>query len=64
VRGHPGRLFRCPSGAGPHRDGLLLRWRERGVVMAVSVTGDPAVRRLVLTLAARLELVPPRPATG
>jgi hypothetical protein len=60
VRGRSGGLFGCPPDAGPHRDGLLLRWREGGTVMAVSVTGHLAVyRRLVLTLAAHLELVPP-----
>lgn len=60
VRGHRGGLFQCPPGASPHRDGLVLRWRERGTVVAVSVTGHVAAhRRLVLALAAHLELVPP-----
>jgi hypothetical protein len=60
VRGRDGGLFRCPPGDGPHRDGLLLRWGERGLVLAVSVTGRPVVdRRLVATLAVHLELVPP-----
>jgi hypothetical protein len=60
VRGRVGGLFACPSGASPHYDGLLLRWREGGAVLAVSVTGHPGeVRRLVLALAAHLELVPP-----
>jgi hypothetical protein len=60
VRGHRGGLFQCPPGTGPHRDGLLVRWRERGTIMAVSVTGHVAAhRRLVLALAAHLELVPP-----
>jgi len=61
VRGHRGGLFQCPpDDPGPHHDGLLLRWRERGTIMAVSVTGHPAAhRRLVLALAAHLELVPP-----
>jgi hypothetical protein len=60
VRGRSGGLFQCPPDAGPHRDGLLLRWRERGTIMAVSVTGHLAAhRRLVLALAAHLELVPP-----
>jgi hypothetical protein len=60
VRGRGGGLVQCPPGTGPHRDGLLLRWRERGVVMAVSVTGNlGAQRRLVTALAERLELVPP-----
>jgi hypothetical protein len=60
VRGRDGLLSQCPDGPGPHGGGLLLRWREGGAVLAVSVTGDPAeVRRLVLALAAQLELVPP-----
>jgi hypothetical protein len=60
VRGHSGGLFQCPPDAGPHRDGLLVRWQERGTIMAVSVTGHLAThRRLVLALAAHLELVPP-----
>jgi hypothetical protein len=60
VRGRDGLLAVCPAGAGPHRDGLLLRWREGGAVMAVSMTGHPAeVRRLVLVLATHLDLVPP-----
>jgi hypothetical protein len=60
VRGHRGGLFQCPPDAGPHHDGLLVRWRERGTIMAVSVTGHLAAhRRLVLALAGHLELVPP-----
>jgi hypothetical protein len=60
VRGHRGVLSRCPDDAGPHGGGLLLRWREGGTVLAVSVTGHLAeVHRLVLALAAHLELVRP-----
>jgi hypothetical protein len=60
VRGRSGRLVACPFGSGPHGGGLLLRWRERGAVMALSVSGhaDP-FPRLALALAAHLELVPP-----
>jgi hypothetical protein len=59
VRGTRGRLFDCPAGSGPH-GGLLLRWRERGMVMALSVSGhtDP-YRRLLLGLAEHLDLVAP-----
>jgi hypothetical protein len=58
IRGGGGGFFRCPPDTGPHGDGLVLRWRERGIVMAVSVTGHPAPpQRLVLALAAHLELV-------
>lgn len=60
VRGNRGRLLECPPESGAHRGGTLLRWRERGTVMAVSVTGHTGLhRRLVLALAARLELVRP-----
>jgi len=60
VRGRVGGLFQCPPGTSPHDDGLLLRWREGCAVLALSVTGDPAeVRRLVLALAAHLDLVSP-----
>jgi hypothetical protein len=64
LRGTRGRLSDCPFGSGPH-EGLLLRWRERGAVMALSVSGrtDP-YRRLALGLAARLELVPPADGAG
>jgi hypothetical protein len=58
VRGYRAGLFRCPSGTSVHHDGLLLRWREGGVVIALSVTGQATERRLVLALAASLELVP------
>jgi hypothetical protein len=61
VRGTRGRLFECPPWSGPHDDGLLLRWRERGTIMAMSVGGRTAShrRRLLLGLTAHLELVPP-----
>ncbi len=60
VRGRTGHLFECPPESGPHRGGVLLRWRERGVVMAVSVSGHTALnRRLVVTLAAHAKPTPP-----
>ena len=59
VRGRVGGLFECPPSPSPHDEGLLLRWREGGTFMALSVTGHLAdVRRLVLALAAHLELAP------
>jgi hypothetical protein len=65
VRGRRGHLFACPPGSGPHRGSVLLRWRERGLVMAVSVNGHSDLnRRLVLALAAHLELVPLLRITG
>jgi hypothetical protein len=60
VRGTRGRLFDCPPQSGPHRGSVLLRWREQGMVMAVSVNGHSDLnRRLVLALAEHLELVRP-----
>jgi hypothetical protein len=60
VRGTRGRLLACPPGSGPHGGNLLLRWRERGMVVAVSVSGHSDLyRRLTLGLAARVELAPP-----
>ena len=48
-----------PAQPEPHHEGLLLRWREGGTFMALSVTGHLAdVRRLVLALATHLELAP------
>ena len=59
VRGTRGGLYQCPQDSGPHRGGLLVRWRERGTVMALSVTGRGDLhRRVVLALATHLELVP------
>jgi hypothetical protein len=61
VRGSGARLLECPPDVESlHRDSLLLRWRERGTVMAVSVSGHSVLhRRVVLAVAAHLELVPP-----
>jgi hypothetical protein len=60
VRARRGSLFECPPGAGAHLGGVLLRWREGGVVMAVSMAGHRHLnRRLVLALAARMSLVLP-----
>jgi hypothetical protein len=62
VRGTSGRLSLCPHAAEAtvHLGSVLLRWRERGVVMVVSVSGNTDLnRRLVQALAAHLALVPP-----
>lgn len=55
-----GDLYECSPEAGAHFDGVLLRWREAGVVMAVSLYGhgEPN-RRLVVVLAAHTEPVAP-----
>ena len=58
--GREGRLFDCPPQASPHHDSTLVRWRERGTIMVVSVSGHSDLhRRLVLALAAHVQLVPP-----
>jgi hypothetical protein len=62
VRRTRGRLSLCPHAAGAtvHLGSVLLRWRERGMVLAVSVQGHSDLnRRLVRALAAHLVLVPP-----
>jgi hypothetical protein len=64
VRGTRGNLFECSPQAGAHLGGVLLRWREAGVVMAVSLHGHNQLnRRLVVALAANMEAVPPSRGT-
>jgi hypothetical protein len=62
VRGTSGRLSLCPHAAEAtvHLGSVLLRWRERDMILAVSVQGHTDLnRRLVQALAAHLALVPP-----
>jgi hypothetical protein len=60
VRGTRGDLYECSPQAGAHFGGLLLRWREAGVVMAVSLQGHNQLnQRLVVALAALMEAVLP-----
>jgi hypothetical protein len=60
LRGTRGRLLECPPQSTVHRGSVLLRWRERSVVIAVSVHGHTDLnRRLVRALAAHLKLVRP-----
>lgn len=58
-----GRLVEC-SGAGVHYDSTLVRWRERGAVMVVSVLGHSSLqRRLAMAVAEHIRVVSPaRPA--
>src|SRR5215211_659303 len=59
-----GRLIEC-SGAGLHHDTMLVRWRERDTVMAVSVLGQaPLQQRLALTVAEQTLVVPPSGELG
>jgi hypothetical protein len=60
VHGTRGNLYECPPQAGAHLGGVMLRWREQGAVMAVSVHGHNELnRRLVVALAAHMEAVLP-----
>jgi hypothetical protein len=60
LHGTQGTLYECPPRAGAHFDGVLLRWREHGVVMAVSLHGrSEPNRRLVVALAAHMEVALP-----
>jgi hypothetical protein len=62
LRGTRGSLYECPPEAGAHFGGVLLRWRDAGVVMAVSLHGHSGLnRRLVVALAAHMEPVSPSP---
>jgi threonine dehydrogenase-like Zn-dependent dehydrogenase len=51
-------------GAGIHFDSVLVRWRERGVVMVVSVFGHNRLhQQLAMTVADHVRMVSPgRPA--
>jgi hypothetical protein len=64
VHGRPGRLVDC-LGAGLHHDSVLVRWRERGVVMVVSVLGHTQLQRqLALTVAGHTRPVTPGRRAG
>jgi hypothetical protein len=66
VRRMPARLLRCPSNASGyslHGGGVLLRWSQRDLVVMVSLQGwTPLNERLVQTLAAHLQFMPPASA--
>jgi hypothetical protein len=60
VHGTRGNLYECSPQAGAHFGGVMLRWRDAGVVMAVSLHGHNELnRRLVVALAAHMEAVSP-----
>ena len=62
--GMAGQLLEC-RGAGLHDDSMLVRWRERGVVMAVSVLGHARLQeRLALTVAEHTQVVAPSAGDG
>jgi hypothetical protein len=62
--GVAGQLIEC-AGGGLHRDSALVRWRERGAVMAVSVLGQARLQeRLALTVAEHTRVIPPSPRNG
>jgi hypothetical protein len=57
--GMAGQLIEC-TGGGLHYDSVLVRWRERGAVMAVSVLGHARLQqRLALTVAEHTRVLPP-----
>jgi hypothetical protein len=63
LHGTAGRLIEC-GGAGLH-GGMLVRWRERGAVMVVSVRGHTRLQeRLALTVAEHTRVVPPSGGNG
>jgi hypothetical protein len=54
-----GRMLHC-VGAGIHFDSVLVRWRERGVVMVVSVLGHKQLhQQLAMTVADHVRVVSP-----
>jgi len=58
-RGIRGRMLLC-AGAGVHFGSVLVRWRERGVVMVVSVLGhNQPQRQLALAVAEHVRVVSP-----
>jgi hypothetical protein len=62
--GMAGQLVEC-GGAGLHHDSTLVRWRERGAVMAVSVLGHARLQeQLALTVAEHTQVIPPSAGTG
>jgi hypothetical protein len=62
--GIAGQLIEC-SDTGLHRDSMLVRWRERGAVMAVSVLGRARLQeQLALTVAEHTRVVPPSAGNG
>jgi hypothetical protein len=62
--GLAGQLVEC-SGPGLHYDSMLVRWRERGAVMAVSVLGHARLQeQLALTIAEHTRVIPPSPGNG
>jgi hypothetical protein len=62
--GMAGQLIEC-SGAGLHHDSMLVRWRERGAVMAVSVLGHARLQeQLALTVAEHTRVISPSAGDG
>ena len=62
--GVAGQLIEC-GGAGLHHDSMLVRWREGGAVMAVSVLGHARLQeQLALTVAEHTRVIPPSAGAG
>jgi hypothetical protein len=62
LSGRPAVLATCPAGfQGWSAESVLLRWSDRGTFVAVALRGpSEGNQRLVVALAGRLRLVPPR----
>jgi hypothetical protein len=60
--GRPAVLATCPAGfQGWSSENVLLRWSDRGTFVTVALRGpSEGNQRLVVALAGRLRLVPPR----
>jgi hypothetical protein len=64
LHGMAGQLIEC-SGAGLHHDSMLVRWREGGAVMAVSVLGHARLQeQLALTVAEHTRVISPSAGDG
>jgi hypothetical protein len=64
VRRTPGHLVQC-TGSGVHYDSVLVRWRERSVVMVVSVLGHNQLhQQLAITVADHAQVVLPTNKIG
>jgi len=62
--GMDGQLIEC-SGAGLHHDSMLVRWREEGAVIAVSVLGHARLQeQLALTVAEDTRVLSPSAGDG
>jgi hypothetical protein len=63
VRGHPAAWLEYPRGSELNSGHVVLEWRERGIVYAVSLHGRSELnRQLDALLAARIQMIAPAPS--